>query len=185
MEVNKMSFHGLIAAGFGGQGVMLFGQIISLAAMIDGKHTTWIPSYGPEMRGGTANCTVVVSDEYIASPVLDEPNEVVAFNIPSMIKFEKTLKEGGYLLLNSSVIDRKPERKDINIIKVPANEIAEELGNLKVLNMVMLGAYIKVTKCVSLQAIEKALEEKLYGKKSKLLEINKKAIKAGMKETVK
>jgi len=180
-----MSYHGLIAAGFGGQGVMLFGQIISLAAMIDGKYTTWLPSYGPEMRGGTANCTVITSDEYIASPVLDEPNEVAAFNIPSMIKFEKVLKENGLLLINSSVIDRKPERKDIHLVKVPANEIADELGNLKVLNMVMLGAYLKATQAVSFEAVEEALKEKLTGKKGKLLEINLKAIKAGMKETVK
>ncbi|PNR93657.1 2-oxoacid:acceptor oxidoreductase family protein [Petrotoga sp. 9PWA.NaAc.5.4] len=180
-----MCYHGLIAAGFGGQGVMLFGQILSLAAMIDGKYTTWLPSYGPEMRGGTANCTVIISDEYIASPVLDEPTEVVAFNIPSMLKFEKNLKEEGLLFINSSVIDRKPSRKDIHVIKIPASEIADEIGNPKILNMVMLGAYLKATEAVSHDSIKEALERKLIGKKKDLLKLNLKAIEAGMREVVK
>jgi 2-oxoglutarate ferredoxin oxidoreductase subunit gamma len=175
-----MSFHNSIIAGFGGQGVMLFGQVLSYSAMIDSKYTTWLPSYGPEMRGGTANCTVVVSDEYIASPVVDKPNEVVAFNIPSMTKFEQEMEEGGLLILNSSVIDREPTRTDIKIIKVPANEIADKLGNTKIQNMVMLGAYLGATNAVSLDAVKKALEKKLTGEKAALIDINMKAIKEGM-----
>ncbi|HOO74886.1 MAG: 2-oxoacid:acceptor oxidoreductase family protein [Thermotogae bacterium] len=180
-----MSYHGLIVAGFGGQGVMLLGQILSYSAMLGNKFTTWLPSYGPEMRGGTANCTVVVSDEYIASPVLDMPNEVLAFNIPSMFKFEQQLKKDGLLIINSSVIDREPKRTDINLFKVPANEIAEGLGNIKVQNMVMLGAYLGATDAIPLEVVEDALKHKLTGKKAALIDLNMRAIKEGMKATVK
>ena len=173
--------HRLIAAGFGGQGVMLFGQMVAQAGMIEGKHVTWFPSYGPEMRGGTANCTVVVSDEPVASPVVDTPNELAVFNIPSLLKFEPTLEEGGILIMNVSVIDREPTRKDLRIIKIPANEVADRIGNLKVQNMVMLGAYIEVAKTVSLESVFEALEKKMTGKKAALLDLNKKAIEEGMK----
>lgn len=180
-----MAYHSVISAGFGGQGVMLFGQILSMAAMFDGKFTTWLPSFGPEMRGGTANCTVIISDDYIASPVVDEPSEVVSFNLPSMLKFEKIIKENGILIINSSVIDKKPYRDDIKVIKIPANNIADELGNIKVSNMVMLGAYLKATRAVSIKSVERALQERLTGKKVELIKINLEAIKAGMKEVVK
>ena len=173
--------HRLIAAGFGGQGVMLFGQMVAQAGMIEGKHVTWFPSYGPEMRGGTANCTVVVSDEPVASPVVDTPNELAVFNIPSLLKFEPTLEEGGILIMNVSVIDREPTRKDLRIIKIPANEVADRIGNLKVQNMVMLGAYIEVAKTVSLESVFEALEKKMTGKKAALLDLNKKAIEEGMR----
>lgn len=173
--------HRLIAAGFGGQGVMLLGQLVATAGMIDGKHVTWLPSYGPEMRGGTANCTVVVSDEPVASPVVDTPNEIVIFNIPSLLKFEPILDKGGVLVMNTSMIDREPSRDDIRVIKVPANDVADKLGALKAQNMVMLGAYIEVTKAVSLESVIKALEKKMTGKKAQFLEVNKKAIEEGMK----
>lgn len=169
----------MIFAGFGGQGVMLMGQIISLAGMIEGKHVTWMPSYGPEMRGGTANCTVVISDEEVASPVTDKAEVIVAMNIPSLLKFESYVVENGYFLLNQSVIDRDSTRKDINVIKVPCNEIADELGNLKVANMVMLGAVIGATGIVSTESVFKALEKKLSGGKAALIEINKQAIMKG------
>ncbi len=173
--------HKLIAAGFGGQGVMLLGQLVATAGMIDGKHVTWLPSYGPEMRGGTANCTVVVSDEPVASPVVDTPNEIVIFNIPSLLKFEPTLDKDGILVMNTSMIDREPSRKDIKVIKVPANDVADKLGVLKAQNMVMLGAYIEATKAVSFESVIKALEKKMTGKKAKFLDVNKKAIEEGMK----
>ncbi|QTA37797.1 2-oxoacid:acceptor oxidoreductase family protein [Thermosipho ferrireducens] len=171
-----------IFAGFGGQGVMLMGQILSYAGMIEGKNVTWIPSYGPEMRGGTANCTVVVSDEEVASPVVDKADVVVAMNIPSMLKFQNFVTKNGYLFLNESVIDREPDVKDgISIIKVSCNEIADKLGNLKVANMVMLGAVIAKTGIVSKESIEKAFQKKLTGKKSHLIDLNKQAIEEGMK----
>ncbi len=173
-------YHGLIIAGFGGQGVMLMGQVLAEAGMIEGKHVTWLPSYGPEMRGGTANCTVVISDEPVASPVIDIPTEVVVMNIPSLLKFEPYLKKEGYLFMNVSVIDREPKRKDIKVVKVPANDVADKLGNLKVANMVMLGAYIAITKVVDKETVFEALKRKLKGKKADLLDINKKAILEGM-----
>ena len=173
-------YHGLIIAGFGGQGVMLMGQVLAEAGMIEGKHVTWLPSYGPEMRGGTANCTVVISDEPVASPVIDVPTEVVVMNIPSLLKFEPYLKEEGFLFMNVSVIDREPKRKDIKVIKVPANDVADKLGNLKVANMVMLGAYIAITKVVDKETVFEALKRKLKGKKADLLDINRKAILEGM-----
>ncbi|MCX7653208.1 MAG: 2-oxoacid:acceptor oxidoreductase family protein [Fervidobacterium sp.] len=169
----------MIFAGFGGQGVMLMGQIISLAGMFEGKHVTWMPSYGPEMRGGTANCTVVISSEEVASPVTDKAEVIVAMNIPSLLKFEKYVVENGFFLLNQSVIDREVTRKDIKVIKVPCNEIADELGNLKVANMVMLGAVVGATGVVRVDSVFDALEKKLSGGKAALIEINKKAIVKG------
>ncbi|MGQ9856242.1 MAG: 2-oxoacid:acceptor oxidoreductase family protein [Fervidobacterium sp.] len=170
----------MIFAGFGGQGVMLMGQIISLAGMIQGKNVTWMPSYGPEMRGGTANCTVVISDEPVASPVTDKAEVIVAMNIPSLLKFESHVEKDGFLFLNESVIDREAHRNDISIVKVPCNEIADELGNLRVANMVMLGAVVGATNVVDSESIFKALEKKLSGGKASLIEINKQAILKGM-----
>jgi 2-oxoglutarate ferredoxin oxidoreductase subunit gamma len=149
--------------------------------MIEGKNVTWFPSYGPEMRGGTANCTVVISDEPVASPIVDTPDVVVAMNIPSLLKFEPRLKKGGFLFLNSSVIDRKASRNDIKVIEVPANEIAEKIGNLKVANMVVLGAIVAVTKCVKVESIVSALQYKLGEKGSSLLKLNLEAIEAGIR----
>ncbi|RKX55054.1 MAG: 2-oxoacid:ferredoxin oxidoreductase subunit gamma [Thermotoga sp.] len=169
----------LIAAGFGGQGMMLLGQLIAYAGMLEGKHVTWLPSYGPEMRGGTANCTVIVSDKPIGAPVVAMPTEIIAMNIPSMLKFTPTLVEKGKLFLNSSMIDREPGRTDIEVMRVPANEIADELGNLKVANIVMLGAYIKKTGILSQNSIKSALEHKLVGKKKELLELDIKAFEKG------
>ncbi|HHF08810.1 MAG: 2-oxoacid:ferredoxin oxidoreductase subunit gamma [Thermotogae bacterium] len=176
-----MSENILIAAGFGGQGVMLLGQILATAAMYDNKHSTWLPSYGPEMRGGTANCTVVISDELIGSPVTDSPGELIIMNIPSLLKFEPALKEDGLLILNTSVVDRAPQRKDVEVVKIDANKIAEEIGNTKISNMVMLGAYLEKTGAVTVESVEKALRKKLTGKKAALIELNLKAIEAGMK----
>jgi 2-oxoglutarate ferredoxin oxidoreductase subunit gamma len=170
----------LIIAGFGGQGVMLMGQVLATAAMIEDKHSTWLPSYGPEMRGGTANCTVVISEEMIGSPIADTPNSVIAMNIPSLLKFEEKLSPEGLLIINTSVVDREPSRKDIQVAKIDANKIAEEIGNLRVANMVVLGAYVEKTGLISMESIEKAFERKLTGKKAKLIDMNIKAVKAGM-----
>ncbi len=174
-----MKEHVLVASGFGGQGIMLLGQILATAAMVEDKYSTWLPSYGPEMRGGTANCTVVISEEPIGSPVTDSPRQVIAMNIPSLIKFEKVIQQEGLLVLNSSVIDRDPERDDVEIVRVEANEIAEKLGNTRVANMVILGAFLAKTGAVSEESISKALEMKFGSKKDSLAELNMKAIRAG------
>ncbi len=171
--------HSFVFAGFGGQGVMLMGQVLAQAGMIEGKHVTWFPSYGPEMRGGTANCTVVVSDEPVASPVVENPLEVVAMNIPSLIKFEPKVKPKGYLFINSSVVDRKPTRTDIHVFEIPVNDIAERLGNVKVANMVMLGAVVEVTKCVKLDSLIESMKYKLSGRSSQIIELNIKAVYEG------
>ena len=118
-------------AGFGGQGMLLIGKFVAMACMLEGKHVSWLPSYGPEMRGGTANCSVIVSDDPIGTPMVDKADAVVAMNLPSLLKFENSVKPGGVLVVNSSIIDRKVERDDIKVVYCDANKIAEEVGNPK------------------------------------------------------
>lgn len=173
--------HSIIFAGFGGQGVMLMGQVLAQAGMNENKYVTWFPSYGPEMRGGTANCTVVVSEEPVASPVIELPTEVVAMNIPSLLKFEPKVKKDGYLFINVSVVDRKPQRSDIRVYEIPANDIAEKLGNPKAANMVMLGSFVQITKCVSIDSLIEAMKYKLSSRSSEIIDLNIKAIYEGVK----
>jgi len=171
----------VICAGFGGQGVMLMGQLISYAGMIEGKEVSWLPSYGPEMRGGTANCSVMVSDRPIGSPVItDNATTAIVMNLPSLDKFEADIIKGGNLLINSSLIEKKAKRDDVVAYYVPANEIANEIGNAKTANMVMLGAYLALTHSVSEDAIMGALEKTLGKTKAHLIEINKVALERGM-----
>jgi 2-oxoglutarate ferredoxin oxidoreductase subunit gamma len=169
----------IFVAGFGGQGVLFAGQLLSYAALGEGKETTWIPSYGPEMRGGTANCTVVISDEEIGSPMVRYPQAIIAMNLPSLDKYEKALKPGGLLVINSSIIARHAERTDINVVEVPANEIAEQLGDKRMTNMVMLGALLANLPVLPVSAIEKALEEHLPARHKRLLPMNSEALKKG------
>jgi len=133
-------------------------------------------------RNERANCTVVISDEEIGSPVVDTPDVVIAMNIPSMLKFEKELKKDGILLINSSVVDREPTRKDIKVFKINANDLADKIGNVKVLNMVALGAFAKVSNLITFDSIKKALEETMTGKKKVFLDINIKAVQEGMQK---
>lgn len=169
----------VIIAGFGGQGVMLMGRLLAYAGMLEGKNVAWMPSYGPEMRGGTANCTVIISSEEIASPVVPDPMSIIAMNKPSLDKFEPTVQKDGLILVNSSLVEQKVNRDDVSVVKVPANDIANELGNTKVANMVALGAYIKKSEVVKLETIFKALEKALTGPKQKLIDLNKQALKQG------
>ncbi len=173
-----MATHKLIIAGFGGQGVMLIGQMIAYAGMLEGKEVTWMPSYGPEMRGGTANCTVIVSDKKINSPIISEATSVVAMNLPSMVRFEDTVVPGGKLFVNRSLIKEKPGRDDIDVYYIDANEIAASLQNDKAANMVILGAIARVTGIVELESIEKVMEKLFIGNKSKLIPLNKQALTA-------
>ena len=170
-----MSTHKLFLAGSGGQGIILMGQMIAYAAMLEDKHATFLPSYGPEMRGGTANCTVVVSDKPVSCPIIYEADAVCAMNLPSMLKYESLVKPGGALLLNTSIISQEPERTDIDICKVAVNEIAMELGNIRTANMVMLGAIVRATGVVSQESIEKVMEKIFTGKKAALIGLNTKA----------
>ena len=170
-----------IFAGFGGQGMLLIGKFLAEAGMETGKHVSWLPSYGPEMRGGTANCSVVVSDRPVASPLINVADTVLAMNKPSLLKFEGSVKAGGLLLINSSIIDIKTDRDDVDAVYVPCNEIAESIGNLKGPNVVFLGAYIaKRPDVISEDAIINAMRIELGEKKAKFLDGNIKALQAGM-----
>jgi 2-oxoglutarate ferredoxin oxidoreductase subunit gamma len=174
-----MANHQIIMAGFGGQGVMSMGQLLTYAGMIEGKHVSWLPSYGPEMRGGTANCNVIISDRPVASPIVTEATAVIAMNRPSLDKFEPALIKDGILLINSSLIDRGAEREDIMAFEIPANEIADELGNSKVANMVMIGAYLEVSKALKRDSVIEALKKVFGTSKAHLLPINEKALEKG------
>ena len=177
MATNKLFF-----AGSGGQGVLLMGQMITYAAMYGDLNATWLPSYGPEMRGGTANCTVVVSsDKPVSCPLIYEADNVVVMNLPSLIKFESLVKPGGNLFINTSLIEQKPTRTDINVYEVPANDIALELGNARTANMVMLGAMVEVSKVVPVEMIYKIMEKTFSGRKAALLDLNKTAFHAWKK----
>ncbi len=168
-----------IFAGFGGQGVLLMGQLLAKAGMDEDKFTSWIPSYGPEMRGGTANCSVIISDREIASPIVTVASSVIAMNRPSMEKFESVLQPGGKLFLNQSIIDVAPTRSDIEIFSIPASDIANELGNSRVTNMVMLGAYLQRCNVVALESVLQALLDKLGEKKAHLIPLNREALARG------
>ncbi|UCE95673.1 MAG: 2-oxoacid:acceptor oxidoreductase family protein [Candidatus Bathyarchaeota archaeon] len=178
--VEKPLYTNVIMAGFGGQGLMFIGKLLAYSSMKTGKRVTWIPSYGPEMRGGTANCTVVISDEEIGSPVITSPQALVVMNNPSLEVFEPRLQSSGMLFLNSSLITRRVSRKDIEIVKIPANDIAMEIGEKRTANMVMLGAYIARTRVVSKKDIFEGLKE-LFGKKIRFLDVNMRAFEDGMK----
>jgi 2-oxoglutarate ferredoxin oxidoreductase subunit gamma len=169
----------MIMAGFGGQGVMLMGKLTTYSGMKEDKEVSWIPSYGPEMRGGTANCNVIVSDEMIASPVVSRPDVAIIMNRPSLDKFESKVKAGGEIFVNSSLIDKEVERDDIEVTKVPANEIANELGNNQIANMVMLGAVVNKVKPVKFETVVSALKDVLPERRHDLLPLNEQALARG------
>ncbi|GAP22331.1 2-oxoacid:acceptor oxidoreductase family protein [Leptolinea tardivitalis] len=169
----------ILIAGFGGQGVLFGGQLMAYAGMEYGKQVTWIPSYGPEMRGGTANCTVIISDEEIGSPLVRHPRVLMAFNLPSLDKYESAVAEGGLLVVNSSMVERSVDRKNVRSILIPANEIAENLGDKRLTNMVMLGAMLANQPVLPLEAVEKALEHHIPERHKRLLPMNIKALRKG------
>ena len=171
----------VIVAGFGGQGVMLMGQLLSYCATAKDINTLWFPSYGPETRGGTANCSVTISEQYVNSPVISTPDSVMIMNKPSLAKFQPKLKKGGNLFVNTSLVKDGEYRDDVNIYKVAANELALEIGNLKVANMVMLGAYLAITKIFTEDEVIEVLKKKFTGEKAKLIDINRVALETGRK----
>lgn len=171
--------HEIIISGFGGQGVMALGKTLAEAGMKEGLSVSWLPSYGPEMRGGTANCSVVLSEEEIISPMVQNPTELIAMNKPSLIKFEPLMASGGVLLVNSSIIEIKAARTDVSAFYIPCQEIADELGNRKTANMVMLGAYIEATKLLKFSTIQEMLAHLFSGPKAALVELNVEALRRG------
>jgi len=168
----------VIMAGFGGQGILLIGKMLAYAGMHEGKQVSWLPSYGPEMRGGTCNCTVVVSDKPVGSPVIRSPRAVLAMNLPSLEKFEADIRPGGLLLINSSLIDRGSKRDDLTVIKVPANQLAADLGNPRGANMVALGAYLGATDAVSLDEVIEVIRE-TFAARPAVIDVNIEALRTG------
>jgi 2-oxoglutarate ferredoxin oxidoreductase subunit gamma len=166
-------------AGFGGQGIVLMGRLLAHSAMVEDKHTTFFPQYGAAMRGGTANCSVIVSDREIASPMVEEPDVVLIMNGPSLDKFEPMVKPGGWVFYNTSLIDREVTRDDVNVVKIPANAIAEEVGTARAANMVMLGAFAEKLGTVKIDTLMTALDKQLHGKGDKVMELNREAMKRG------
>jgi 2-oxoglutarate ferredoxin oxidoreductase subunit gamma len=169
----------ILIAGFGGQGVLFAGQLLSYAAMDCGRMVTWIPSYGPEMRGGTANCTVIISDEEIGSPLVRFPAAVIAMNLPSLDKYEHDIKPGGVLVVNSSMVNRSVTRPDIKVVVIPGNEIAESLSDKRITNMVLLGGLLANLPVLPVESVEKALQEHLPARHHKLLPMNFEALRRG------
>lgn len=172
-------YQGIRIAGFGGQGVVSAGYLLAQAGMMEGKEVSFFPAYGAEMRGGTANCSVVVATDEVSTPIVSAPDTVIVFNEPSLAKFEPMVKPGGLLIINSSLVNSRATRSDIKVLYVPCNEIAGELGNAKIMNMVALGAFAAATGAMSVDAIARALP-KVYRKlKPEVIELNVKALKRG------
>jgi 2-oxoglutarate ferredoxin oxidoreductase subunit gamma len=169
----------IIISGFGGQGTLFAGQVLAYAFMDNGFEVTWIPSYGPEMRGGTAHCTVITSEEPIGSPLVRNPDVVLALNLPSVDKYETLVPEGGVLVANSSLVNREIERKNITSLLIPANELAEEIGLSRLANMIMVGAMVALKPILSLDAVKKALEEHIPERHQKTLPMNFEAMDRG------
>lgn len=169
----------IIIAGFGGQGVLSMGQVLSYAAIIDNKETTWMPSYGPEMRGGTANCTVIVSDRRVSSPIVTKFDSGIILNQPSMEKFEPAIKKDGFLFYEVSTVVEPPTRTDITIIKIPAIYEAEQMKKKQVANMIMLGAFLEVKPIVTMDSVLKALKKVLPERHHHLIPMNEQAILRG------
>ena len=163
----------------------MMGYVLAVAAMRDGKEVTFLPSYGAEVRGGTANCTVVVSDEEIFSPVASSPDYGVIMNRPSLTKYESMIKQGGVIILNSNLVDRVPPRSDLEVVKVPANDIAKELGSDRTINMIMLGAFVAKTGITSLDSIMNGLTEIVKGKKASVMKLNRMGLDKGSEYVLK
>ncbi|MBU1012117.1 MAG: 2-oxoacid:acceptor oxidoreductase family protein [Bacteroidetes bacterium] len=174
----------IIIAGFGGQGVLSMGKILAYSGIMQDQEVSWMPSYGPEMRGGTANVTVIISDERVSSPVLNEFDTAIILNQQSMDKFEKTVKPGGYLLYDPNGITKHPVRTDIKIFKIEGSKLSAEMGNTKIFNMVVLGAYMKMRPIVKIENVIRGLKKSLPERYHSLIPINESAINKGMENLV-
>ena len=169
----------IIIAGFGGQGVLFAGQLLTYAGMDVGKHVTWIPSYGPEMRGGTANCTVIISDEPIGAPLVERPDVAIVLNKPSFDKYEPLVNSGGLLVVNSSIVSEESERTDIETVYVAANSVAEEFGSAKMMNVAALGALIARKPVLTIDQVEQAIVDHLPARKAHMLDANRSVLRGG------
>jgi 2-oxoglutarate ferredoxin oxidoreductase subunit gamma len=170
----------IIVSGFGGQGALFAGQLLTYTGMDEGFHVTWIPSYGPEMRGGTAHCIVILSDDDIGSPIIREPSICIVMNPPSMDKYEPLVKAGGLLVVNSTLIRRTSDREDITAVYVPANDLAAELGNVKMANVVLLGAMLGTREILPIESIKLTLDRHIPERRKQIIEPNKRALDRGV-----
>ena len=170
----------MVLAGFGGQGILFDGKVIAYGGLNDGKEISWLPSYGPEMRGGTANCSVCISDKTIGSPLVVTPDVLIALNLPSFEKFIDTVKPGGTVIIDSFLINKKVEREDVNVFYVPATKLAEENGIKGLANIILVGKLFKETGFCTEEALYKAIEKCVPARKANMLEFNKKALEIGM-----
>ena len=170
--------HEIICAGFGGQGILFLGKILAFGGLEEKKEVSWIPSYGPEMRGGTANCMVQLKHKEIGSPVISRPDVLFAFNRPSLEKFEADVKPGGLIIYDSSLIDSPPAREDVTILGIPATKLADELGNTRIANMVTVGAFLEITGLLEKESVVKAMPS--FITRERLISLNEKAVNKGM-----
>ncbi len=170
----------IIVSGFGGQGALFAGQLLTYTGMDEGLHVTWIPSYGPEMRGGTAHCIVILSDDDIGSPIIRQPTICIVMNPPSMEKYEPLVKPGGLLVANSTLVRTRSERTDIEAVYVPANELAAELGNVKMANVILLGAMLGTREILPIESIKRTLDEHIPERRKHIIEPNKRALDRGV-----
>lgn len=169
----------IILAGFGGQGILFAGKQLAYAGMLTGKEVSWLPSYGPEMRGGTANCHVILSDQEIAAPMIQSPDVLIALNLPSLEKFEQAVKPGGKIFYDSSLIERAPQNSEAQVFAVPATTMAASFGAENLANIVMLGKVLKESEVLTMEEIRMAMEKTISARKQNLLELNMKCLQAG------
>ncbi|MBO7683179.1 MAG: 2-oxoacid:acceptor oxidoreductase family protein [Kiritimatiellae bacterium] len=168
-----------IMAGFGGQGLLFSGKVLAYAGLLEGRELSWLPSYGPEMRGGTCNCSVIISDEPVGSPIIAHPNVLMAMNEPSLDKFEGAVAPGGTVFVDSSLIDRKVRRDDVDVVYIPATQMAKDMDAASLANMVILGAIVEKLGCVKPETVADALKHTISARKASLLDLNMKAVEAG------
>ena len=169
----------ILIAGFGGQGILFAGKVLAYKGLVEGKQLSWLPSYGPEMRGGTANCNVIISDEPVGSPIVDTPDVLIVMNLPSLDKYENAAEKGAKIFVDSTLISRKVERDDVEVFYIPATKMAQDAGIPTLANMIILGKVIKETGVVSYEGMEDALKKVVSARKANLIDVNLKAIKAG------
>ena len=175
-----MADHEIVIAGFGGQGLLFAGKVLAHAGLLEGRELSWLPSYGPEMRGGTANCNVILSDSPVGSPIVQHPNVLIVMNAPSLDKYESEVAPGGKIFLDSTLITRKVERSDVDVYYVPATRMAADMGMPGLANMVLLGTVLRETQCVKEETLEEALHHVIPTRKANLFDANKSAVEAGM-----
>ena len=170
----------IVIAGFGGQGLLFSGKVLAYAGMVENRYLSWLPSYGPEMRGGTANCNVILSDREIGSPIVNHPDILMVMNGPSLDKFEGDVVPGGKIFVDSSLVTRKVERTEVEAYYIPASAMAREMGAPNLANMVLLGALVKKTGCVTEEGLDAGLQKVIPARKADMLDVNRKMLKAGM-----